>query len=227
MNATGITSNLLPLQQIAKPVESKIDQTLPNAQKNEEDPRQARAKAFYTREEEPWTKKSWLSIMPENFGEKVSMSKEKYLEHLKIFSTTELKIQQCLYSDIRNELGVFRPDLASKNFSYTLDDDATVKILDPDQSLEKNEIEYLTKLFNDRKRLGESVVNHARMAMALVDHDEETFGGKYKLDLLNIQNTLDYGKLVTLKPEQMHEAFIRQIHENGEKREEPLVDVVV
>ncbi|BAP41566.1 putative uncharacterized protein [Pseudomonas sp. StFLB209] len=56
--------------------------------------------------------------------------------------------------------------------------------------------------------------------------DDKAFGGQYQLDLLNIQNTLDFKKLLLSNPEEMRDVFIQQILEKGEKREEPLVDVV-
>lgn len=226
MNVTAITSNLLPLQHSLKPVDSKVGQALHNERKVEEDPREARAKAFYTREEEPWKKGFYFTTNISGVEETRPMTKEEYLEQMEVFATIELEIQQCHVDKIRTELGVLRPEIASKNFSYTLGDEGQIKILDPEHSLTEHELEYLTNLFNGRKGFKDSVTRHAKMAMALVDHDDKRFGSKFKLDLLNIQNTLDYGKLITLKPEQMHEAFVRQILDNGERREDPMVDII-
>ncbi|GAB7531566.1 hypothetical protein PS3A_39780 [Pseudomonas sp. 3A(2025)] len=227
MNITSITSNIVTAPLLSKPIALGAEKALPSLQKIQEDPREARAKAFYTREAEPWKGKTYLYHETGKPEEERPLTKEMYLDNLKSFMRIELEVQQCFYTKIRNELGVFRPDLASKNFSYTLGDDEQIKILNQDPLLTDDDLQHLTKLFNNRKGFRDSVVEHAKMAMALVDHDDKAFGGKYKLDLLNIQNTLDYGKLIMLKPEKMREAFVRQIIENGEKREEPLVDITV
>ncbi|GAB7531674.1 hypothetical protein PS3A_40880 [Pseudomonas sp. 3A(2025)] len=225
MNITSITSNIVTAPLLSKPIAPDAEKALPSLQKIEEDPREARAKAFYTREAEPWKGKTYIYSEFGGPEEERPLTKEMYLEDLQWYSNLELRIQQSMYSKIKNELGVFRPDLASKNFSYTLGDDAQVKILDPEKSLSEGDMKYLTTLLNDRRGFRDSVCKHAKMVMALVDHDDKAFGGKYKMDLLNIQNTLDYGKLIAQKPEKMYEAFVRQIIENGEKREEPLVDI--
>ncbi|GAB7531678.1 hypothetical protein PS3A_40920 [Pseudomonas sp. 3A(2025)] len=227
MDIISYSPGLVISHWLPKLVTPDAENTSPNLQHAAEDRGDARSKAFYTREAEPWKGKTYIYS---DFGkpeEVRPMTKAMYLEELKRDLDSELTVQQSIYSKIRNELGVFRPDLASKNFSYTLGDDKQVKILNQDSSLTEDDLEYLTKRFNDHSRFRDSVNQHAKMAMALVDHDDETFGGKYKLDLLNIQNTLDYGKLIMLKPENMHEAFIRQIIENGERREQPLVDITV
>lgn len=212
---------------LPKLVTPDAENTSPNLQHAAEDRGDTRSKAFYTREAEPWKGKTYIYSEFGKPEEVRPMTKAMYLEELKQNSNLELRFQQSIYSKIRNELGVFRPDLASKNFSYTLGDDEQIKLLNQDPSLTEDDLQYLTEIFNDRSGFRDSIHHHAKMAMALVDHDDEAFGGKYTLDLLNIQNTLDYGKLFTLKPENMHEAFIRQIIESGEKREHPLVDITV
>ena len=227
MNITGIASTPIPTHVLPRPSGPGAEKALSSTPKINEDPREARAKAFYTREAEPWKNRTYFGAEIGGPIEERPMPKEMYLDHLKSFSNIELQIQQSMYGKIRNELGVFRPGLANKKFSYTLGDDAQVKILNQDALLSEGDLEYLTKRLNNYRGFRDSVQAHAKMAMALVDHDDKAFGGKYKLDLLNIQDTLDYGKLILLKPEKMHEAFVRQIIENGEKREEPLVDITV
>ncbi|MBD8496652.1 hypothetical protein [Pseudomonas syringae] len=223
----NITSKPIPTHVLPRPSGPGAEKALSSTPKINEDPREARAKAFYTREAEPWKGKTYTYHETGKPEEKRPLTKEMYLDDLKSFSTIELQIQQCFYAEIRNELGVFRPDLASKNFSYTLGDDEQIKILNQDLLLTEEDVQYLTKIFNDRSEFKWSVHRHAKMAMALVDHEDTAFGSQYTLNLLNTQNTLDYGKLVLLKPERMHEAFVRQIIENGESREQPWVDTNV
>ncbi|MBD8492135.1 hypothetical protein [Pseudomonas syringae] len=226
MNIIGIAPALTSIQMLSKPVVAGTDQDLPGTQKAE-DPGQARAKAFYSREEEPWKGKTYFYSEFGGPKEERPLTKEMYLDDLKSFSNLELRIQQSIYARIVNELGVFRPDLASKNFSYTLGDNAEIKILNPDRSLSEGDLHDLEKIFNSHRKFKGSVSAYAKMAMTLVDHDDKAFGGKYKLDLSNIQNILDFGKLIMEKPQGMGEALVRQVLEKGEKRDQALVDVIV
>ncbi|MBI6855996.1 hypothetical protein YA0002_24845, partial [Pseudomonas cichorii] len=128
-------------------------------------------------------------------------------------------------SILRKELVELRPDLANKGFGYTLGDDAQIKVISYENSLNEDEIKWLTKTLNNIEELKENVISHAKIMMELVDHDTEKFGGKYILNLMNFQDTIDYGKVVAVKRNDMSEEWIRQIHQNAEKREPSLIDI--
>lgn len=224
MTITGITSTIVPAHVPAKAVVPIVEKAAPSLPRSVEDERQAQAKAFYTREEEPWLKGYSKSEMT---PEKSAAAKEMYLSELKRDSIDALKFQGEHYGRMLTEIGIYRQDLAKKNFSYTLGDDGKVKLLDPDNSFTEHERKYLTSLLNEDKKFTESVIKFAKMTMALVDHDDKAFGGKFKLDLLNFKDTVDYRKLMTSDSKDIYKNLISQILEKGEKREEPLVDVVV
>ncbi|POP89659.1 hypothetical protein CXB40_29680 [Pseudomonas syringae pv. avii] len=105
------------------------------------------------------------------------------------------RIQSSCYQKLRAELVDLRPDLAGKNFSYTVGDDAELKIIDLDDKLGTNEIKYLSDAINQKTQLKDAALTHAKILMTLADHDTDTFKGTYKFDLLNFKNIIDLGKI--------------------------------
>lgn len=189
--------------------------------------KEARAQAFYMREEEPWKKVLCTYSYCDEEPVTRPLTKEEYIEGLKLSSEHSLGLQQAHFDKFRRDLLEIRPDLADKKFSYTLGDDAEIKILAADQTFATEELEWLTASINKLGGLKDLVHTHAKDMMSLVDHDSETFGNRYSLNVINFQNTIDYGKVLTGKKNDLHETFIRQIHENAERRSEPFVDVVI
>ncbi len=187
--------------------------------------KEARAKDFYTREEEPWKGKFY--IYGDDFinSEKRPMTREVYIRQLEMDASINLTLMQCYYDDFRKELVELRPDLANKGFSYTLGDDAQIKIIAYENSLSEDDIKWLTKALNNIEDFKDNVQSHAKIMMTLVDHDTEKFGGKYNLNLMNFQDTIDYGKVVAIRKNDLSEEWIRQIHQNAEKREPSLIDI--
>ncbi len=187
--------------------------------------KEARAKEFYTREEEPWKGKFY--IYGDDFinSEKRPMTREVYIRQLEMDASINLTLMQCYYDDFRKELVELRPDLANKGFSYTLGDDAQIKIIAYKNSLSEDDIKWLTKALNNIEDFKDNVQSHAKIMMTLVDHDTEKFGGKYNLNLMNFQDTIDYGKVVAIRKNDLSEEWIRQIHQNAEKREPSLIDI--
>ncbi|RMQ49828.1 hypothetical protein ALQ04_01305 [Pseudomonas cichorii] len=220
-NVISLTPNLQLPTQAKATVAEKI--TPPKAEQAMS--KEARAKAFYTREEEPWKGEFYYNGKIGAEETKTPMTKEKFLRFEEMKSASQLRIQQSIYDRFRKELIELKPDLASKGFSYTLGDDAEIKVISYDNSLSEDEIKWLTKALNDMDSFKESVQSHARTMMTLVDHDTETFGGKYNLNLLNFQDTIDYGKIVAIRKNNLNEEWIKQIHQNAEKRETHIIDI--
>ncbi|MBX8529711.1 hypothetical protein K5D32_08575 [Pseudomonas cichorii] len=226
MNISSVVSNAvkpqLPSVQpgLSTPAKTAVSEAEPTLSAKE-----ARAKEFYTREEEPWKGKFYIYSDDFIKSEKRPMTKEHYLKHLESSAWINLTVQQSYYDSFRKELIELRPDLANKGFSYTLGDDAQIKIIATENSLSEDEIKWLTDTLNNIEAFKESVQSHAKAMMALVDHDTERFGGKYILNLMNFQDTIDYGKIVAVRKNDLSEEWIRQIHENAEKREPSLIDI--
>ncbi|RMQ49763.1 hypothetical protein ALQ04_01306 [Pseudomonas cichorii] len=225
MNINSVTSSTVKPQTVSRPNGAGVEKTVPPKTEPAMSAKEALAKAFYTREEEPWVGKFY--IYGDDFikSELRPMTKDIYLRDLDSSAYIHLTQQQCYYDTFRKELVELRPDLANKGFSYTLGDDAQVKVIAYENSLSEDDIKWLTKALNGMDSFKESVQSHARIMMTLVDHDTETFGGKYNLNLLNFQDTIDYGKIVAIRKNDLSDEWIKQIHQNAEKRETHMIDI--
>jgi len=73
----------------------------------------------------------------------------------------------------------------------------------------------------------EDVQHHAKTIMTLVDHDHETFGGRYKLDISNFQDVIDYGKIMNTSVQKMQDEWIQQVQSNAEKRDFSYISLAV
>lgn len=209
---------------------------VPKAEQGEAPPIEAKAESsakeqfsnsFYTKEEEPW-KGRYYEMTDQAKGNQTfvrPMTKEDYL--VELYTHAHLTTQR-LYSRYDKFMAQFNQsnaELAGKNFTYTLGDDAEIKILDPSGDLSPEEIESIKEAMNGFQYLKEFVQDHARTMMKIVDHDTELFGGKVKLNLRNFQTTLDFGKMRTAGPEAFLKGFIEQIQQHGEKSEDRLIDI--
>jgi hypothetical protein len=62
--------------------------------------------------------------------------------------------------------------------------------------------------------------------MTLVDHDTEAFGNRYVLNLMNFADTIEYGTVMACgNQHELNDSWMNQIHEKGQLREKPLVNV--
>lgn len=187
--------------------------------------KEAKSKAFYTKEVEPW-KSGTIHYNEGNVTKTRPMTKDEYLDYTKSMSMIDIEVQQCQFARFRENLISIRPDLAGINISYTLDDEAHIKILDPDKVFSCEQLEWLSGAMNNLKDFKETVQSHAKKIMTLVDHDTETFGNRYTLNLMNFADTIDYGKIISVKDQhEINNAWVKQVYENGQHRGEPVVDI--
>ncbi|SDR54024.1 hypothetical protein [Pseudomonas cannabina] len=118
--------------------------------------KEAAAKAFYTREDQPWLNRPYRytdHTQPEVKTEIRSMTKQEYIEDAYAWSGLMSRIESDHLSKFRNELMELRPDLAGINFSYTLGDDAELKIINLDGKLGEHELKFLTDAINKKQIL--------------------------------------------------------------------------
>lgn len=224
MNVSSVIpgSTTPPAIQLAKPANPKLVTAEVAAPLSD---KEARAQAFYMREEEPW-KKGVVQYTEGNEDKTRPMTKSEYLDHLKTMSILDIEIQQGNFDKFRNTLIDRRPDLAGKNISYTLDDNAQIKILDPDRVFSEEQLDWLTDSLNKLPGFRDTVQSHARKIMTLVDHDIESFGNRYVLNLMNFANTIEYGTVMSCRNQhELNDSWMSQIHEKGQLREKPLINV--
>ncbi|MGN2411692.1 hypothetical protein [Pseudomonas syringae] len=187
--------------------------------------KEAFAKAFYTQQEAPWLEPH--TFIYNEVTEIRPRTKQEYIESTYGWSLIMSRVQSSHFNEFRNELMDLRPDLKSSNFSYTLGDDAELKIIDLDKKLGNDELKYLTDAINQKNDFKESARTHAKIIMALVDHDSDTFKGQYKLDLTNFQDVIDLGMIAASKKNDPREIWINQIKQNAERKEPSCIDIRV
>lgn len=184
------------------------------------------SRAFYTKTEEPWKGLTYCYTAPDEGieNEVRPLTKELFLAFQKMESTQQLRIQHEHYDNFMRDLHAVNPDLAQKNFSYTLGDDAEILILDPKGNLSGEEKEWLTDAINNRTGLKNAIHRHAKAVMTLVDHDTATFGGKYDLSLLNYKDVINYGLINSSKPDS-NKDWISQIIDKATIQPNRVVDL--
>jgi hypothetical protein len=227
INAAASTLTKLPTldpkTQKAMPIEPE---PLDLAKAEKPSAKELLAQAFYKREEEPWKS----GIVEYNEGKEIftrEMTKAEYLDYEKSMAALCMEIQQCHIDSFRKKLVELRPDLADRKFSYTLGDDAQVKLIDPENLFDEEQLQWMTDSLNDLPGFTKTVQECAKRIMILVDHDNEFFGNRFSLNLMNFQDTIDFGKLISIKDrDQQQNAWIAQIHENAKRRDAPLVDIL-
>lgn len=174
-----------------------------------------KASAFYTYEKEPWLNTS---------GPDAARTREGFIVEQLMEAMTALRTMERSYTAFRKQLVSLNPELAKKNFGFTLDKNTALKVTDPQMTLTDQEKNWLTIAFNDSNVLKDNVHRHAKAAMALVDHYTEQFGNRYNLSLDNFHKTIDYAKLFDGK-NNLVQNWINQVHAEAEKRIPESMDV--
>lgn len=227
MNINAIASNPIKLP-VSVPVSPKLEQEVKAAAAKPErilTGAEKFAKEFYTKEEEPWKGQTSYAVDPESGKyQMIPETREGWVRKQYSQAEGDLEFVNETFEKFMKELHFLDPELAVKNWSYTLDGEAQIKVLDPKGNLNDAEVERLTKAMNTFKDFTASVQTHAKTIMSIVDHDIETFGGKYELSLLNFQHVIDYGSM-SYRKKDPNEDWVRQIAENAEKRESSLIDL--
>ncbi|MEE5113573.1 hypothetical protein V2J95_02125 [Pseudomonas alliivorans] len=196
---------------------------LPSDALTDQEKKEAFAKEFYTREEEPWKGKFFRYSDNTVKNEIREMTKEDYLIFTEHKANIALSDQESFLYYFKKQILEMRPDLAEKNFSFTLGDDAEIKILDSGKSLSDDDLNWLTSAINSGADFKNSVRQGAKLIMSLVDHDPKNFSGKTNLSLFNFQHIIDLGKALT-DPHSMIEGWMKQVKEHDEKNGNSLIN---
>ncbi|AQL36340.1 hypothetical protein [Pseudomonas syringae] len=170
-----------------------------------------------------YQKEPWLL---ESINEHIT-NRIDYVAHKKIVDVLELALINVTYDSFRKDLQETHPEIASKKFGFTLNESASIKIIDYDNSLTENDKSVLTHAINGFREFKEQIQQHAKTVMTLVDHDHETFGGRYTLDISNFQDVIDYGKIMSTSVQKMQDEWIQQVQSNAEKRDFSYISVAV
>jgi hypothetical protein len=145
----------------------------------------------------------------------------------KLDELMQLGETQRMYDRFMGSLADSHPAIASKPFGFTLGDDASIKIIDNGNSLTETDKQTLTGLINNFETFQSRLQGHAKTLMTLVDHDYESFGNRYRLDLGNFQNVIDFRGIFSVGFNKMETEWVRQIEANAETRDRPYISVAV
>jgi len=182
-------------------------------------PKKSEEIEHYKYEEKPWQADKWY------------MENLDYDDHRKAFymAMQRLESESALYT-IKREFKEFsdyirdvRPDISSKEFGFTLDENAKIKILNGRKQLSDTDELWLTEEINRLGKLKKTMHAHSKTLMTFVDH-YESFGGKYSLNRYNFQSTVDYGEILNIQSDRLHDSFIKMVHSFVPRRSEPLIN---
>ncbi|PYD17969.1 MULTISPECIES: hypothetical protein [Pseudomonas syringae group] len=221
MNINGVSNPVNIPQQVglvtgAKHVDPTEDVSLQGAIASEV--KTTEKNVFYEYQKEPWL----LEPINEHITNRLD-----YVAHKKRLDVLELALVNVTFDSFRKQLQETHPDIARKNFGFTLTESASIKIIDYDNSLTENDTSVLTHAINGFREFKEQLQHHAKTIMTLVDHDHETFGGRYKLDISNFQDVIDYGKIMNTSVQKMQDEWIQQVQSNAEKRDFSYISLAV
>ena len=188
--------------------------------------------AFYRREEHPWLPKDLSGEVASQYRnlseEELNEMRNLYLDDLGKEADQALISLFDYYHTLKSQLSYTNPELAKKYFGFTLSASQQVKITDPDGVLTPMEAAFLTEQLGNRAGFRETLVNHARLLMEQVDHDRGRFPDRYKINLENFSEIIDYGQLFARNT---IGSFIKmlnyQLERNAEKIEEKKPDSIV
>ena len=182
-------------------------------------PKKSEEVEHYKYEEKPWQADKWY------------MENLDYDDHRKAFymAMQRLESESALYT-IKREFKEFsdyirdvRPDISSKEFGFTLDENAKIKILNGRKQLSDADELWLTEQINRLDKFKKTMHAHSKTLMTFVDHCE-SFGGKYSLNRYNFQSTVDYGEILNIQSDRLHDSFIKMVHSYVPGRSEPLIN---
>lgn len=173
----------------------------------------------YKYEEKPWQADKWYM---ENYDHDDDR-KALYMAMQSLESESTLYTIKREFKEFSDYIRDVRPDIASKEFGFTLDENAKIKILNGRKQLSDADELWLTEEINRLDTLKKTMHAHSKTLMIFVDHCE-SFGGKYSLNRHNFQSTVDYGEILSIQRGRLHDSFIKMVRSYVPSRSEPLIN---
>ncbi|WP_341523087.1 hypothetical protein AABC73_07715 [Pseudomonas sp. G.S.17] len=107
-----------------------------------------------------------------------------------------LEDMQLEFDEFKEQIRVSLPDLAGKNFGFTINEHGSLEITSPDGALTDREKKQLEAWINDRDRLKELTFDHAKLVTYILKHDPRLGVEDSMVTLGNISKFIDYGVLL-------------------------------
>jgi len=174
----------------------------------------------YEYQEAPWLKRKYDDPIRE-------MCKEGlYILEMAGESSSNLKKINSIFTEFSDRLKDLRPDIASSNYGFTLDENANIKILDGRQPLTEADKLWLTDEINRFKDFRNTVHAHSKALMGFVDH-AKNFEGKYNLNRHNFQSVIDYRDILNTSQHDFYERSLKMVRSYTPMRTEPRISTYV
>ena len=144
-------------------------------------------------------KKPWLTEP----GLECIDSMEEYISFKKVDAHITLEIMKTHYEAFIDKLRNTRPELVNKNFSFTINDQGGLEVLDPDNVLSSEERSYLTEQLNLHEGLTANAASLQEIAKTLLQygsnrengtHSKLSNSGHVRLDFLKLLKSEDANK---------------------------------
>jgi len=174
--------------------------------------------SHYEYEEKPWMTYDRYDPSLDEYDNKSFYTLHTYLDSIGHLRELTRKFEQ--FTDHVKDL---RPDIASSEFSFTLDENAKIKILASPLQLSESDMTWLTEEINSFEGLRTTAHAHSKAIMAIVDHFEP-FKGKYNLNRHNFQTTVHYGNNLRVSWLELQGKFMEQLAHSIEKKPQTLLD---
>ncbi|TDV55879.1 hypothetical protein EC919_103426 [Pseudomonas graminis] len=157
-------------------------------------------------EERPWLAEPNLKAI-KSMGE--------YLSFKKMEANIALELAKVAYTSFKNEIYNSRPELAAKDFSFSLDATGNIRIIDTHGTLSNEEKTWLIERI-DHRGLKDHLTDHLKTSELLAKYEKTGFSAGYKLENMDLARIIDYGKL--LESDDMEQTWKNQISVRAEKR---------
>ncbi|WP_141230137.1 hypothetical protein [Pseudomonas sp. Irchel 3A5] len=229
INSAGIVSNLCswvpgkvkemrPTTQVDTLVEGKTNSVEKAVlAPGEKAPEKVEDIEHYVYEEAPWLKLSFDDPIMEMCKDGI------YLLGIVSESSGKLTKINSAFEEFSEHIKDLRPDIASSNYSFTLDENANIKILDGRQPLSEADKLWLTDEINKFKDFRNTVHAHSKALMAVVDHTKN-FGGKYNLNRHNFQSVIDYKDILNISQHDFYKRALDLVKSHAPMRSEPRIN---
>lgn len=219
LNINGISSSQVSLQQLTSVLNKQPEKTSEKimlAETVESTSSVAKDPPFYEYQEEPWLTEP---------GYELASNRKDYVMWKSIEVMLDLGLAKCAYDSFMKKLADTHPEIASKSFGFTLDADASIKIIDYNEVLTDSERRFLIDSLSNADGLKLHSKSAAKGFMALVDHDHETFGGRQKLGIESFQFVIDIGRILSMSVEKMQGEWVAQVQTSAERRDFPYLSL--
>ncbi|WP_426111180.1 hypothetical protein [Pseudomonas sp. DSP3-2-2] len=137
-----------------------------------------------------------LEVWESNIYGELSTYDFSILRALHYEAQYRLEDMQVEFDEFKEQIRISLPELADKNFGFTINEHCSLEITSPDGALTDREKMQLDAWINDRDRLKELTFDHAKLVTYILKHDPRLRREESLVTLENISKFIDYGVLL-------------------------------